>query len=620
MAGIVGGWERAQAVLAGRYRLDELIGRGGTGEVWRGHDLRPGWPVAVKILSPQVTDVSMRERFAREARTAARVVHPNVVTVFDVGEHEGRPFLVMELLTGRDLATELAEDGPPGISAMCRLAGQAAVGLDAAHRAGVVHRDVKPANLHRSGDGALKVVDFGTARVATEAATRLTSGGDVVGTAAYLSPEQILGEAGDAASDLYALGCVCYELLCGRPPFVGPAADLISQHVRSLPEPPRRHRPDVPVELERLVLALLEKDPAARPPSGEVVRRVLAGVARQVAPRARDGAAPPPPEPEPGPPARAWTTEAPSTRAWTTEAPSTRAWTTEAPSTRARSTEAPSTRARSTEAPSTRARSTEALSTEARSTEVRSREVRRVDARSTEAPSTRAWTAEARSTEAGAARDWTAEARSTEVWAAEAWTARARTGEAARSAESVPGRLRGWHVGAGLGVLAALVAGALWTSAPPDPAGSAAAAITSAAPSATRSGPSGLPSAPPSPSRTASQSVSAAPSPAPSRTAAAQGWRARLLALSRAVTEQERRGGIDRKLARKIRGKIAKIAGKLQEGKGGDARDELRELGRDLAEARRKGRLASEGPLLTFLRDSGFALASPPRGRGSDDD
>ncbi|MFI7058720.1 serine/threonine-protein kinase [Streptosporangium canum] len=520
MAGIVGGWERAQAVLAGRYRLEELIGRGRTGEVWRGHDLRPGWPVAVKILSPQVTDVSMRERFAREARTAARVVHPNVVTVFDVGEHKGRPFLVMELLTGRDLATELAEDGPPGIFAMCRLAGQAAVGLDAAHRAGVVHRDVKPANLHRSGDGALKVVDFGTARVATEAATRLTSGGDVIGTAAYLSPEQILGEAGDAASDLYALGCVCYELLCGRPPFVGSAADLISQHVRGLPDPPRRHRPDVPAELERLVLALLEKDPAARPPSGEVVRRVLAEVARQVAPRARDAAAPPPPEPEPGPPARARMAEAQAVRA-----------------------------------------------------------------------------------------------QSTEVWTPEAWTARPRTGEAARSAGAVPGRLRGWHVGAGLGVLAVLAAGALWTSAPADPAGSAAAAITSAAPAATRSGP---PS--PSPSRTASQRVSAAPSPAPSRTTASQGWRARLLAFSRAVTEQERQGGIDRKLARKLRGKIAKIAGKIQEGKGGDARDELREIGRDLAEARRKGRLAPEGPLLVFLRDSGFTLTSPPRGRGSDDD
>ncbi|MEV4186181.1 hypothetical protein AB0J28_32615, partial [Streptosporangium canum] len=174
-----------------------------------------------------------------------------------------------------------------------------------------------------------------------------------------------------------------------------------------------------------------------------------------------------------------------------------------------------------------------------------------------------------------------------------------------------------------LGVLAVLAAGALWTSAPADPAGSAAAAITSAAPAATRSGPpspSPSPSPPPSPSRTASQRVSAAPSPAPSRTTASQGWRARLLAFSRAVTEQERQGGIDRKLARKLRGKIAKIAGKIQEGKGGDARDELRKIGRELAEARRKGRLAPEGPLLVFLRDSGFTLTSPPRGRGSDDD
>ena len=278
------------AVLAGRYRLAELIGRGGTGEVWRGHDLQRDWPVAVKILSPQVADLSMRERFAREARIAARVVHPNVVTVFDVGEHEGRPYLVMELLTGRDLATELAEKGPLGIPAVCRLAGQAAVGLDTAHRAGVVHRDVKPANLHQSADGRLKVVDFGTARSTAEAAMRLTSVGSVIGTAAYLSPEQILGEAGDAASDLYALGCVCYELLCGRPPFVGSATEVIFHHVHSLPDPPRRYRPDIPVELERLVLALLQKDPAVRPASGDVVRQVLDTVARQVMPPVRDTA------------------------------------------------------------------------------------------------------------------------------------------------------------------------------------------------------------------------------------------------------------------------------------------------------------------------------------------
>ncbi|GAA4221078.1 serine/threonine-protein kinase [Streptosporangium album] len=497
MAGIVGGWERTPVVLAGRYRLEELIGRGGTGEVWRGHDLRPGWPVAVKILSPEVRDISMRERFAREARTAARVVHLNVVTVFDVGEHEGRPFLVMELLAGRDLATELAENGPLSISAMCRLAGQVAAGLDAAHRAGVVHRDVKPANLHQSADGVLKVVDFGTARVATEAAMRMTSVGSVIGTAAYLSPEQILGEPGTAASDLYALGCVCYELLCGRPPFTGPAPQLISQHVHDLPDPPSRYRPDIPVELERLVLALLEKDPAARPASGEIVRRALTEIAHRVASHARD-----------------------------------------------------------------RARDTAVFH----------------PAESVPVPS--------------------------------AWTAKITAG---RLRERLPGRNAGIALGAA-GVVAAVMAAAVWTSAPSDPSGRAAAAI-----------PSETPSAVPSPA--ASRTVPASPSPPPGRTAPPRsdpgGWRARLLALSRAVSDQERQGGIDSKLARKIREKISKVGRKIEEGDGKGARDELLGIGRELVKARGKGELASEGPLTAFLRDSGLDLASGGDhrpGKGDKDD
>lgn len=313
MAGIVGVSEGTAAVLAGRYRLDELIGRGGTGEVWRGYDLRPGWPVAVKILSPRVADAAVRERFAREARTAARIVHPNVVTVLDMGEHEGRPYLVMELLAGRDLAAELAERGPLSVSETCRLAGQVALGLDAAHQAGVVHRDVKPANLHLGAGGVLKVVDFGTARVATEAAMRLTSVGTVIGTAAYLSPEQIRGEAGAAAADLYALGCVCYELLCGRPPFVGTATEVLSQHVGARPDPPGRYRPGIPAELERLVLALLEKDPGARPTGAEVVRGLLAAAPRRAphasgppAPTSVLPSVPPAPAGQEGSPVRAW--------------------------------------------------------------------------------------------------------------------------------------------------------------------------------------------------------------------------------------------------------------------------------------------------------------------------
>lgn len=265
------------SVLGGRYELEGLIGRGGMGEVWRGRDLRAHRPVAVKILAPQVAGVASRERFAREARAAARIVHPNVVTVLDVGEEDARPYLVMELLTGRSLADELADRGRYSVAEACDLTSQAAAGLDAAHRAGVVHRDVKPANLHRTANGALKVVDFGVAQVATEAA-RLTAVGAVVGTAAYLAPEQIEGRGAGAACDLYALGCVCYELLCGHPPFTGSAPELVYRHIHQAPVPPSRHRPEIPAELERLIMALLAKDPAARP-GAEVARQVLAAVA-----------------------------------------------------------------------------------------------------------------------------------------------------------------------------------------------------------------------------------------------------------------------------------------------------------------------------------------------------
>ncbi|WP_143653702.1 serine/threonine-protein kinase [Streptosporangium subroseum] len=507
-------------MLAGRYRLAELIGRGGMGEVWRGHDLQRDWPVAVKILSPQVADLSMRERFAREARIAARVVHPNVVTVFDVGEHEGRPYLVMELLTGRDLATELAERGPLSISAVCHLVGQAAVGLDTAHRAGVVHRDVKPANLHQSADGRLKVVDFGTARSTNEAAMRLTSVGSVIGTAAYLSPEQILGEAGDAASDLYALGCVCYELLCGRPPFVGSPTEMIFHHVHSLPDSPRRYRQDIPAELERLVLALLRKDPAVRPASGDVVRQVLATVARQVRPPARDTATFP-------------------------TAP---------------------------EGPTTPATATAALGSPAEA--------------------------------------WALPGSPAEPWTATLMPDRLRS------------RLPGRRAGAAMGLAAALVVAVLWASASSDPA---EPPVSATSPTISAVLPLTTPSMPP----TVSQSPSATPVPPPvlnSPSPTAGGWQTRLSAFSRAVTDQERQGGIDSRLARETHERIGRLARKIQEGKDRDARDELSRLGRDLVEARRKGRLASTGPLISFLQDSGLTFApddrKPDGGRrhGHDDD
>ncbi|MEU6738310.1 serine/threonine-protein kinase [Streptosporangium sandarakinum] len=267
-------------LIAGRYRLVERIGRGAVAEVWRGYDHRLDVAVAVKILDPSAGGAAAAERFAREIRAAAQIVHPNTVTLLDVGQEANRRFMVMELLTGRHLAAELAARGPLPVAETCLLLAQAAAGLAAAHRAGVVHRDIKPANLHLSGDGTLKVVDFGLARIAGDAA-RLTPG-TIAGTAAYLAPEQIGESGGEAASDLYGLGCVAYELLCGRPPFTGSVPELIHQHVHRSPGPLGAHRPDVPAELERLVMAMLAKNPAERPAGAEQVRQVLDGIARSV--------------------------------------------------------------------------------------------------------------------------------------------------------------------------------------------------------------------------------------------------------------------------------------------------------------------------------------------------
>ena len=263
------------AVIADRYELAEMIGRGSMAEVWRALDRRLEVPVAVKLLDPTVSGIAAAERFAREARATAQIVHPNVVTVLDVGQDGRRRFLVMELLSGRSLADELAARGPLPVAETCALLTQAAAGLDAAHRAGVVHRDIRPANLHLTANGTLKVVDFGLAHLASEA-TRLTSAGAFVGNAAYLAPERIGGAGGGVAGDLYALGCVAYELLCGRPPFTGSPPDLVDQHLHRTPDPLRGHRPDIPVELERLILALLAKDPARRPADADRVARELA--------------------------------------------------------------------------------------------------------------------------------------------------------------------------------------------------------------------------------------------------------------------------------------------------------------------------------------------------------
>jgi len=259
----------------GRYRLDELLNTGGMGEVWRAYDTTLGRQVAVKLLLAGVNEPADRQRFIREARAAAQLNHPNVVAIFDVGEWSGRPYLVMELLDGRTLAEELHARGPLPIEEVRDLAAQAASALHAAHSAGVVHRDIKPSNLFRTRDGVLKIVDFGIARVLDEASTRLTRTGTVVGTAAYLAPEQARGRTADVRTDLYSLGCVIYQLLCGRAPFTGGVTEVIYAHVHTPPEPPSRLRADVPPDLEALVLALLAKNPNERPRDAAQVRTAL---------------------------------------------------------------------------------------------------------------------------------------------------------------------------------------------------------------------------------------------------------------------------------------------------------------------------------------------------------
>ena len=259
--------------LSGRYALQALLGSGGMGEVWRGIDEHLDRPVAVKVLQDHLVDPELAGRFRREARIAARLQHPGITVVHDVGSDNGHLFIVMELLHGRDLAAILAER-PAGlpIDTAVSLTIQAAEALRAAHAGHVVHRDLKPANLFILDRGRLKICDFGIAW-AVDSTTQLTATGQAIGTPAYMSPEQCQGRPVDERSDLYSMGCVLYELLTGQPPFTGgqPLAVML-QHLNETPTPPRTICPDIPSELDHLVLELLTKDPARRPAdAGHVV-------------------------------------------------------------------------------------------------------------------------------------------------------------------------------------------------------------------------------------------------------------------------------------------------------------------------------------------------------------
>jgi len=270
----------AGMLLVGRYRLERVIGAGGMGRVWVADDTRLGRDVALKVqqFDPAGDRVAF-ERFQREAQSAAGLQHPNVVTIFDSGIDGDTAFLVMELLPGPTLEAYVAERGPlPELEAVA-LTAAVASGLSAAHGAGVVHRDIKPTNLMFDTRGGLKIVDFGIARLAQTATSRLTATNTVVGSAPYLSPEQLTGGPADERSDLYALGCVMTTMLTGRPPFEGEhPLSLGHQHVNAAPPSLSERRPGINRALEALVALLLSKSPQLRPQSALAVHDRLSDI------------------------------------------------------------------------------------------------------------------------------------------------------------------------------------------------------------------------------------------------------------------------------------------------------------------------------------------------------
>jgi predicted ATPase len=257
------------ATLNDRYRLEDEIGRGGMGTVYRAHDTTLNRDVAVKLLSNSGLGTEGRDRLLNEAQAIAQLSHPNIVSVFDAGEQDDTPYIVMEVIEGASL-----HDRPPNdLAAIARVAAQVCAALAHAHSHGVVHRDLKPENVLIAEDGAAKLMDFGIAR---SVASRMTTEGQIVGTVFYLAPEIALGKEFDGRADLYSLGVMLYELTTGELPFSGgdPLA-VISQHIHASVVPPRAKNEQVPPRLDDLILSLMEKSPDNRPASAAEAQKML---------------------------------------------------------------------------------------------------------------------------------------------------------------------------------------------------------------------------------------------------------------------------------------------------------------------------------------------------------
>ena len=319
-------------ILADRYELGEVIGTGGMSDVYAATDTLLGRGVAVKVMRAELArDDSFRERFRREATNAGKLNHATIVAVYDSGEWEGVPYIVMERVHGRTLRDIVREQGPMTPAQAASTLIPVCEALQVSHDAGIIHRDIKPANIMITNTGAVKVMDFGIARAVNDSTAAMTQTAAVIGTAQYLSPEQARGRKAEAASDVYALGCVLYEVITGRPPFEGESPVAVAyQHVHDNPTPPSEFisglTPTEALNIDAVTLTAMAKHPADRYQSatemaddlGRVARNTIANAARtHVAPQQSQGR---------GAHARPGLHEAPTTTIPTTPAPAPQAY------------------------------------------------------------------------------------------------------------------------------------------------------------------------------------------------------------------------------------------------------------------------------------------------------
>ena len=249
-----------QKILNNRYELEQKLGEGGMARVYRGRDLRLNRPVAIKVLHSQyASDTGFLQRFQHEAQAVANLRHPNIVDVYDVGQDGDIHYIVMEYVPGSDLKALILRQAPLPIEQAVTIAEAVARGLEAAHRLGMIHRDIKPQNIIVGDGGVVKITDFGIAK--SKMSTAMTETGVTFGTADYISPEQARGLPATPQSDIYALGVTLYEMLTGRLPFTGDSSVVVAmQHVNTEPPPLRMYNPRVPPQLEGIVLRAISKE------------------------------------------------------------------------------------------------------------------------------------------------------------------------------------------------------------------------------------------------------------------------------------------------------------------------------------------------------------------------